>query len=243
MTRKIKPTRAVDLHSPRTTIGHAVNSRRRLRSFLQKGLELAEGDILMGRHNGTKGRTAIMAHPPDKSSDLSFAQWVDAAMKGGHAIKADLKERAVIPLVTEILKSRRFPQSRLIINADVIEGPSGRKARLSLKDLLIFRREFPRAMISIGCSLPSKGSPIFDKLRVRRFKESVRKVGSPATVCLRADVALRSLPAFAELLDEHHITIWNTPATPADAKTARHFRRMVKTGLVDLMDKNGKPLF
>lgn len=239
MTRKAPSRRAADLNSSRTSIGHAVNSRARLRRFLRRGLEIAEGDVRMGRHSGDSRRTAIMAHPPDNASDLSFAQWVDAALEKGHAIKVDLKERAVIPLVAETLKSRNFPESRLIINADVIKGAQDRSTRLSLKDLLALRRKFPRTMISIGCMFAERGTPVLGGREVRRFKEFARKIGRPATVCLRADVALRSPKAAAELMGSHHVTIWNCVAFPADPSTARHFRRLVKKGLVDLTDKHG----
>lgn len=194
----------------------------------------------MGRHSGNSRRTAIMAHPPDNASDLSFAQWVDAALEKGHAIKVDLKERAVIPMVAETLKSRNFPESRLIINADVIKGTRGPSTRLSLKDLLALRRKFPRAMISIGCIFAKRGAPVLGGREVRRFKEFARKVGRPATICLRADVALRSPKAAAELMGGHHVTIWNTVTLPSDPSTARHFRRLVKKGLVDLTDKRGE---
>ncbi len=196
----------------------------------------------MGRHTGNGRRTAIMAHPPRKASDLSFAQWVDAALENGYALKADLKERAVIPLVTKTLKSRNFPQSRLIINADVIRGPLGRNTRLSLKDLLALRREFPRAMISIGCTFAERGAPVLDSRGARRFKEFARKVGGPATVCLRADVALRSPKAAADLINSRHVTIWNCLAFPVSQSTARYFRRLVKNGLVDLRDKRGEAI-
>ncbi len=240
--RESEEGRSVDLHSSRTTIGHAVNSRARLRWFLRRGLELAEGDICMGRHAGDSRRTAIMAHPPEKTSDLSFSQWVDAALDNGHAIKADIKERRVIPLVTKTLKSRNFPESRLILNADVFKGAQGRSTRLSLKDLLALRRKFPRAMISIGCAFAVRGAPVLDRREVRRFKEFARKVGKPATVCLRADIALRSPATAAQLFAGNHVTIWNCLAFPAGPSTARHFRRLVKKGLVDLMDKRGEAI-
>ena len=65
---------------------HGVNSRDALNKFIASGADYAEGDVSIGS-NGS----LIMAHPPQKSSDLSFINWLNTLINTNRSIKIDLK--------------------------------------------------------------------------------------------------------------------------------------------------------
>ncbi len=229
------------LKSNRLSIGHAVNSQKRLRWFLARGLDLAEGDVSWGRHLPSRGKTAIMAHPPDRESDLSFDQWIDAALKAGHAIKVDLKSRKVIPHVLAVLDARRYPEKHLVINADVVRGPRGKKPLFGLRDMLALRRRFPRAILSLGFTIDSRPHP-YNHGQIERMLRFAKKVGRTVTVCLRSNNALAAPEVVADLIRNHRVTIFNSIETPVGPKTVRHWRGKVRRGFIDLMDAHGRPV-
>lgn len=215
---------------------HAVNSRSRLADFLQSGADVAEGDVL------ADGRGApIMAHPPDRTSDLTFAAWVDAAAQSGHAIKVDLKEPEVVDPVLEILASRRFDAARVVVNADTVQGPGGTRPRLSPTDLARFRDALGPVTLSIGATTAAGGR--YRPEHIAALRADLEAVGEPATVALRADLVLAD-PGVLSAFEHTRVSIWNHPGTfAADDAAADRFRAMLPDAWIDLIDSEGKPVF
>jgi len=94
-----------------------------------------EADILMGHVKGREassvGRIPIMAHPPDRVSDLFLDDFLEACMEDGlRHLKLDFKELLALQVSLPILAShaKRFWENgqSIFINADILPGP-GRK--------------------------------------------------------------------------------------------------------------------
>jgi hypothetical protein len=119
-----------------------------------------EADILLGMDTGKVGGNTtrlcvepIMAHPPDRTSDLSFAHFMALALKNTALqkhIKLDFKEiEAVQPCLDTLNTLPIYPNGKFIfLNADIIPGPG-------------------RSNEDISCS----GSPIFGPVPKSRFVE------------------------------------------------------------------------
>ena len=60
---------------------------------------MIEGDILLrGQNTNDQHLEAIMAHPPDVDSDLTFNEWLDFALKTGRGLKLDFKSIEAVEL-------------------------------------------------------------------------------------------------------------------------------------------------
>ena len=91
---------------------------------------MLEADILMGTIDGGSAPVAIMAHPPDKTSDLTFAEFLSeviAANSGQNkakGIKLDFKDiESVEPCLKLLRKQARKIDFPVWLNADVLVGP------------------------------------------------------------------------------------------------------------------------
>ena len=226
------------LESNHWTTAHAVNSKDRLARFLSAEINIAEGDVSLSNHGET-----IMAHPPDKESDLSLQEWIRSALEHHRAIKVDMKEPGVIGTVEELLKAAGFPEAGLIISADALIGPGGRDPLFTISDLAGLRKLFPEAVISIGSTLSYKETLSYGASDVENFLKAKDTLGGPVTFCLRLDMFLKNPGGVAALLSEHHVTIWNSiPKTPADAEILSAVKKHVSRGFIDLMDADGAPV-
>ena len=72
---------------------------------------MLEADILMGKVKSAPGDSsdmAIMAHPPEKESDLAFDSFLDAVIEAdrGKGIKLDFKDLNAVEQCLEKLKNR-----------------------------------------------------------------------------------------------------------------------------------------
>ena len=201
-------------------------------------LDIAEGDVSL-----SSTKTAIMAHPPDKESDISLSEWIDAALEHRRAIKLDLKEIAVIEPAVELLKAASFPEEGLILNADALRGPGGRDPGFGISDLVELRKLFPGAVISIGSTIGWEETLPYRPEDVKDFKEAERTIGGPITFCLRVDMFLKNPEAVADLIADHHLTIWNSiPLAPAHDEVLATVKKHVPRGFIDLMDSYGAPV-
>jgi hypothetical protein len=220
---------------------HAVNGREELARFLLGPADVAEGDVSWGTLRGDPDHPRpIMAHPPDDQSDLSFDAWVGAAKMHGHSLKVDLKSRRVLKASRAILLAHGIEANRLIVNADVVQGPGGPAPQMSASDLGPFRSTFPEAVLSPGATT-RHGGGAYTAAHVRALLEAVDTLGAPITVPLRAEFVLSDpsvLDAF--VAREIHLTIWNDPSSfVAGADDFAHFRRILPTAYIDLQGANG----
>ena len=140
------------LPSPDQTWAHAVSSQAELRAALEDATITAiETDLLMGKCTTSASASStssipIMAHPPDRESDLSMTQFWDIVstenLKGIHkVIKLDFKElETVEPTLKEIVQRRiaTIKSTAIFLNADILPGPGRREP----KDVTIPARQF-----------------------------------------------------------------------------------------------------
>jgi len=224
------------------TFGHAINSKSKLKWFLERKLDIAEGDILWGTHLPSNKKICIMAHPPDLHSELSFKTWVETATSFGFGLKVDLKESGIINVILDILTKTSFPQDKLIINADIQWGEHGHKPNFNFKDVQKIRDRFPEVLISLGCTVTEKTSR-YRSEDLLGLLDYGGQLGGFITYALRSDLALRGIRVLnATGMLKEHISIWNkkdfNPSTPEEVSNVlRTFPHV----LVDLMDRSGEP--
>lgn len=129
---------------------HSTNSRQCLESALNdESINAIEADILMGSSLEEKGAISeanqswnnvpIMAHPPNRSSQLSLRSFLSLALKPAFKhIKLDMKELQAVPAtLTCVLaqlgnsKQERDGNQRnttIFLNADIFHGPGCRNS-------------------------------------------------------------------------------------------------------------------
>ncbi|CAL8105244.1 unnamed protein product [Orchesella dallaii] len=147
------------------TWAHAVNSHEALSQAIKNpNMMMLEADIMLGKHKGAHSHqmTPIMAHPPDKESDLSFPEFLDAVIhatqsKGYHkGIKLDFKDiEAVEPcllLLKEKLGEENVIPFPVVINADILMGPvnSTKKPVDAERFITLAKTLSPYATMSLG---------------------------------------------------------------------------------------------
>lgn len=206
---------AAGLSGRSCVFGHAINSQSSLAAFVAGPGNVAEGDVLLGRLDGQPDTTAIMAHPPDRRSDLSFEDWARAAVVHGHALKVDLKQPEVVDQVLGVLRGLELPDGRLILNGDTVQGPEGERPPLDLACLERCRSAFPGALISVGSTLgPRERS--YGPVHIEALAAGARPFAPLVTLCLRAGLVLERPEALAPLTDEGFLlTLWNAPGDPS----------------------------
>ncbi|CAG0883416.1 unnamed protein product [Cyprideis torosa] len=106
----------------------------------------------------------IMAHPPHKTSDLSFQEFIDRLGNQGRGIKLDFKDIEAVEPCLKILKEKEseFSSVPIWLNADIIRGPvQAREPLDGDRFLRLCKRYFPDATLSLGWTVrvPSGWSP------------------------------------------------------------------------------------
>ena len=154
------------LPSPNQTWAHAVSSKTILAEILQtnqNNITAIEADILMGKyenndilhidqenlHERCNNWQPIMAHPPDRISDLSADLFLEMTLRNNanFHLKLDFKELdAVKPVLSKVLlelqNCKEFDSEEglrcIHLNADVLPGPGmyNQGARISGDDFL-----------------------------------------------------------------------------------------------------------
>jgi hypothetical protein len=123
----------IENDASRITWAHAVNSQQKLEDALKSQLEFRicpsnvffieyigsltfiEADILIG----TSSPSPIMAHPPHKTSDLTFSEFLKALKSTSKGLKLDFKDiNALQPCLNELEAQKdnvSSPKSSLIL--------------------------------------------------------------------------------------------------------------------------------
>lgn len=217
---------------------HRVNSKKRLHEFITSTCTCAEGDVVLAESGAV-----IMAHPPDRVSDLDFKTWVGTAEEHHYSIKIDLKQRDVIPEVVYL--TRMFPRDRLILNADVVKGTDAHTPQIDVEDLVACRRIAGNdVVISVGCTTKATAKPYSDT-EVTALMFAAKRVGGPITTAIRAQMVAAD-PTVVQTLREQglHLSLWNDPRHfPATDELYDQFREMAPDAYIDLADADGKPVF
>ncbi|XP_003744744.1 protein FAM151B [Galendromus occidentalis] len=89
-----------------------------------------EADILMGGTKSGLHDVPIMAHPPDNSSDISFAEWIEIASEAetSKGLKLDFKDiESVEPCLRKLQEIKKNSDREIWLNADILIGPGSPK--------------------------------------------------------------------------------------------------------------------
>uniref|UniRef100_A0A7S3RFS5 Menorin-like domain-containing protein n=2 Tax=Emiliania huxleyi TaxID=2903 RepID=A0A7S3RFS5_EMIHU len=150
------------VHHPRAsqlTWAHSCCSCARLeRALSSPHITAIESDIIMAA-----GRP-VMAHPPARSSDLTFEAFLDACIADGHRhLKLDFKVWAAVEPCLELLAARKLQLlsngQAVWLNADIVPGPNSRKRVAIPADsfLPLCRQHCPWALLSLGWAVRPLG--------------------------------------------------------------------------------------
>jgi len=126
---------------------HATNSKVKLERALAPGSRcmILEADVSWGSCGNFK-ETSIMAHPPHRTSDLTFADFCRRICKHNHdvepyrrvGVKFDFKDaRCVVPcleLLRDLAGSDETVGWPVFLNADVWMGPGGNPPKIQPSD-------------------------------------------------------------------------------------------------------------
>ena len=138
---------------------HATNSSYALAKALSSKCHMIEGDILMGVCSSYPTTVAIMAHPPNTVSDLSFEDFIlsihnennsinDTAEKKG--VKLDFKDPEAVLCCLKFLKSISF-DAPVFVNADIWDGNGGSGCTFVAKDFFSAVKSYaPNSVLSVG---------------------------------------------------------------------------------------------
>lgn len=191
---------------------------------LDPDVMMLEVDIVMGIYEGDpdEGLVPILAHPPNKSSDLQFTDFLEevitATAQDGRkkGVKLDFKDiEAVEPclkLVQSRLQSESFPITfPVIVNADILGGPvNATKKPLDAARFISLAKQYtPSATLSVGWTTrygfddPEAGEiqemAKYDRQNVKEMAKMIRRhAGDPAifphvTFPVRAALAAHSV--------------------------------------------------
>jgi len=227
---------------------HAVNSIMKLKEFLQSDMHIAEGDMALGARN-----IPVMHHPYHKSAiNLSFYKWIDAIlvspMKGA---KIDFKQEDAAQYGLEYLRKTltRDQEHRIIINADILQGPSGNRPKFSIDFFASLRKDFPNVILSIGFTTehrPGQKLPYSARM-VNDILEIANSLAPPITICYRGEHFLISKKDVVEKpLDNPELTITffsGRYSWPGKKEWPRIFSDQYgNRAFIDIMNQNNKPI-
>ncbi|XP_050702468.1 protein FAM151B-like [Eriocheir sinensis] len=242
------------------TWAHRVNSQAELEAMLKDDkIMMLEADVLSGKlrdseekakegeREGESSTSPIMAHPPEKESDLTVAMWLDQviqANQGGKrkGIKLDFKELSVVKeSLEELVKRKEEMTFPIWLNADILPGPSSRNTPVPSTDFLTTCAElFPQATLSLGwTTFVAPNSPAVESGYSREHFEAMvqaldtHAITQPVTFPIRAAFVPHSIENLEWLLEntpDSTVTIWSSPQDPFDPEA-------IKT-LVDILGHN-----
>lgn len=136
-----------DLPNATQKWAHSTVTKSKLQNALEDpDVTSIEADLLMGNvykdSNSEKGLplVPIMAHPPDKVSDLSMEKFIDLSLlPKKHHIKLDFKEfetvSKTIQYINQATKGTSFSDDdpTVFLNADILPGPGKRNDPLTIE--------------------------------------------------------------------------------------------------------------
>jgi hypothetical protein len=149
------------------TWSHATNSRALLLAALtgESGVMVIEADIMGDVHG-----VPIMAHPPHRTSDLTFSEFITTIFRHNQSsrrqqigIKLDFKDPYVVKICFDILQhllsSLNLNLPPLILNADIWVGPGNKPSQFNPREFLeMCQSRFPSAVVSPGWTTDLSGA-------------------------------------------------------------------------------------
>ena len=145
---------------------HAVNTQARLRSACASAAMMLECDV-----RASPAGEIILAHPPDTTSDLTFAGLLDAVRPLDKGIKLDFKDPAVVPACLEALQAAPLAQP-VLLNADIVQGQgAGPPAVDGAAFIAACTRRYPRGFLSLGWTTTAPPAGGYTAANVRAMLE------------------------------------------------------------------------
>lgn len=192
---------------------HAANSKSKLMEALQGSAQMIEADVLL---RGADPEEPIMAHPPDKDSDITLKDWLKEVVKSDKGIKLDFKSLAAVSQSMTLLEEVRDQlKGPVWINADILAGPGGKATPV---DPHVFLQEVAQRsendVLSLGWTTgwtADVDNPGYSWEMVHQMEELCRFLKQPVTFPVRAALLPASFPQFQWLLEQsnrYSLTVW-----------------------------------
>lgn len=232
---------------------HYTNTPEELKDAFSKDFNFLEGDVwLEGVARRIplldEFREPIMAHDFHDVEGLKLSEWLELGKASGKGLKLDIKGSAAIPKVIEAIEEADIPEERLILNADMVDGPGWvtdtkfkvadklLDIRSELDEMQLFRDAFPKATLAVGLyTRPAPAGTSYSKEQLEAVSDIADELGGPITFPLRAEFVTPEV--VAELKPHGTVSVWNNPRSflPGDLDEARQkFRDMGVDGMIDL---------
>jgi hypothetical protein len=217
------------------------------RALADPNITAIEADVLM---SSPGPRVPIMAHPPSRSSDLDFSQFIDRVIAdGSRHMKLDFKEAETLEPCLALLAARApqlIKNGQVVwLNADVLPGPNARHSPVPVPAhmfLPLCRRICPFALLSLGWRLSPIGAEEAYTERDAALMErlcldhgvSGDKVVFAAAVRF-AELAPQPLISLLHRVPHSELLLWTgTGEMPVRTSTTSHLTTaMVAAGLSD----------
>ncbi|CAH1775871.1 unnamed protein product, partial [Owenia fusiformis] len=202
------------------TWAHAVNSKSKLDDAVKSDVMMMEADILLrGQDTDQQQLVPIMAHPPDKDSDITFAEWLDIGKTSTKGLKLDFKSIEAVELTLQNLK-KVAPKLRMPIwlNADILKGPNSKSNPVDAERFLKLCSEmFPKSTISLGWTVSLEGKERqYSWAHVIEMYHTIdkwilKKRKQPVTIAVAACCIKYSIPQLKWLTDMTgaSLTLWS----------------------------------
>ncbi|KAA0716984.1 Protein FAM151B [Triplophysa tibetana] len=191
---------------------HATNSKSKLTEALRSSAQMIEADVLL---RGRDPEEPIMAHPPEKDSDINLLDWLKEVVKSDKGIKLDFKSlTAVSPSMTLLQEVRDQLQGPVWINADILPGPGGKA--IPLEPQVFIKQASLRSDNVLSLGWTTGWDANVDNLgysweMVHQMENLCRSLKQPVTFPVRAALLPVSFPQFQWLLEQserYSLTVW-----------------------------------
>ncbi|XP_035490258.2 protein FAM151A [Scophthalmus maximus] len=158
---------------------HRANRKEEMNNALASDAMILEADVTLEGY-GTPGEKPIpiMAHPPDKYSDNTLDQWLDAVLASRKGIKLDFKSLASVGLSLDLLREKNSSggiNQPVWLNADILQGPNVPDFILPVNGtrfLQLIQEKFSDVTLSPGWKV-AYGPPLFNGTYTRLMVEDM----------------------------------------------------------------------
>ena len=233
------------LPTPEQTWAHSVCSEAELRSAIEdNSITAIESDIMFGTITSTDDTSTklqpVMAHPPDKTSDLSFQTFIERLIddtKLKKHVKLDIKEieclEPMMDTLRDVFKSVKDNQRAVFLNADILPGPGKREDPLIKGDDFIETcmkliedgsgSNASFCAFSLGWRTDPRSEFGYTTDDVKAMEELIVRYSLPdrcmgVVLAVNARVLVKSLNAFDDLLEKIpscQLLVWTGTGEPA----------------------------
>lgn len=212
------------------TMEFKVNNKNHLHKCCDSDVMMVEGDIIYS----DKLQKAIMAHPPESESDLTFEEWISCLNKSGKGEKLDFKnskydkDMLVVPYCIDKLNEIWDSKIPLILHADVALGPHGDKelhTPISPDYFVPLYNQYhnehnPNAILSLGWATEyikqSDQNKYTDKM-IEDMLEIADTVEGHVSFSIRTGFIKHSMKQINRILDtnpNYTLTVWKKADSP-----------------------------